>query len=113
MSGLAAMMLLFPNSPLAPLWQLNPRARDGFAAMGLGAVLLMGVVCVACAIAATGLFRSKRWGYALALLILSVNLAGDAVNVLLLRDWRASIGIPVGGLMILYLVSRRKSFAQA
>ncbi len=43
MSGLAAVMLLFPGSVLEPLWRLNPRARKGFAAMGLWAVLPMAV----------------------------------------------------------------------
>lgn len=60
MSGLAALMLLFPGSVLEPLWRLNPRAREGFAAMGALAVLLMAVVCVACATAALGLWRGTR-----------------------------------------------------
>jgi hypothetical protein len=63
MSGLAALMLLFPGSVLEPLWRLNPRAREGFAAMSAWAVLLMAVVCVACATAALGLWRGTRWGY--------------------------------------------------
>ena len=41
MSGLAAAMLMFPKSVLEPLWQLNFRAHEGFAAMGLWAVLLV------------------------------------------------------------------------
>jgi hypothetical protein len=41
MSGLAAVMPSFPGSVLEPLWRLNPHAREGFAAMGGWAVLLM------------------------------------------------------------------------
>jgi hypothetical protein len=63
MSGLAGLMLLFPGSILEPLWRLNPRARESFAAMGLWAALLMAMVCVACGMAALGLRRCKRWGY--------------------------------------------------
>jgi hypothetical protein len=38
-------------------------AAVGLAAMGVWAVLLMAVVCVACGSAALGLLRFKRWGY--------------------------------------------------
>src|SRR5437764_13339981 len=92
MSGLAAIMLLFPGSALEPLWRLNPRAKDGFAALGVWAVLLMALVCAACGTAAVGLWRCKRWGYWTALAILSINLMGDTLNAAVLRDWRTIIG---------------------
>lgn len=110
MSALAAMMLLFPGSLLEPLWRLNPRAREGFAALGLWAVLLMALVCVACTTAAIGLRRRKRWGYRTALAILSINLTGDVANVVIAHDWRTLIGLPIGGAMIAYLVTKRKLF---
>ena len=111
MSGLAAVMLVFPGSALELLWRLNPRAREGFAAMGLWAVLLMAGVCVACATAALGLRRCRRWGYWAALAILSINLAGDTTNALIAHDWRTLIGLPIGGAMIAYLLTKRSAFA--
>lgn len=110
MSGLAAVMLLFPGSVLESLWRLNPRAREGFAGMGWWAVLLMTVVCLACAAAALGLQRCKRWGYWTALAILGVNLAGDVTNAVFGHDWRTLIGLPIGGVMIVYLLLRRAAF---
>ena len=110
MSGLAAVMLLFPGSVLEPLWRLNPHAREGFATMGRWAVLLMAVVCTACATAAIGLWRGARWGYWTALAILSANLVGDTVNAFIGRDWRTLIGLPIGGVMIVYLLSQRRMF---
>jgi Predicted membrane protein (DUF2127) len=104
MSGLAAVMLLFPGSRLEPLWKLNPQAREGFAAMGSWAVVLMAVVCVSCAAAAFGLWRRKRWGFWTAITILSINLAGDAGNAFFAHDWRTLIGLPIGGTMIWYLL---------
>ena len=88
MSGLTAVMLLFPHSILEPLWRLNPRARDGFAAMGPWAVFLMVLVSVACTTAAIGLWRLARWGYWTALAIVIINLFGDTANVWITRDWR-------------------------
>ena len=111
MSGLAAVMLLFPGSLFEPLWRLNPRAREGFAALGLWAVLLMAVVCVACATAALGLRRRKRWGYWAALTILSINLAGDSANAVIAHDWRTLIGLPIGCALIVYLLTKRRAFS--
>ena len=110
MSGLAAVMLLFPGSALEPLWRLNPRAHDGFAGMGSWAVLLMAAVSVACATAALGLQRCKRWGYWTALAILSINLAGDVTGAVVAHDWRTLIGLPIGGAIVVYLLRKRSSF---
>lgn len=111
MSGLTAVMLLFPGSPIEPLWRLNPRAREAFASIGTTAVLLMILVCVACLTAAVGLWRLKRWGYWTAILILSINVAGDALNAALTRDLRALVGLPIGLTLIVLLRQKRQSFA--
>jgi len=86
MSGLAATMLLFPGSALDELWRVNPHAREGFAAMGAWAILLMLVVCLGCATAAIGLWRCTRWGYFTALTVLVINLTGDSLNAVMLHD---------------------------
>jgi hypothetical protein len=110
MSGLAAIMLLSPRTVLDDLWRVNPRAHEGFTAMGAWAILLMFVVCLACLTAAIGLWRCARWGYFAAVTILVINLTGDTVNVVMLHDWRTLIGLPVGGLMIWYLLRNRVVF---
>ena len=51
-SGLTFISLLFRGSFIEPIWLLNPRAREGFAAMGLWATFLMLAVCSACVAAA-------------------------------------------------------------
>ena len=111
MSGLAAVMLLIPGSILDQLWRLNPHAHEGFAAMGGWAVLLMLAVCGACLTAAVGLWLCRRWGLLTALAILTVNLAGDTANALLAHDWHTLIGLPIAGLMIVYLFRTRSLFA--
>lgn len=110
MSGLAAFMLLYPGSFLEPLWRLNPRAQVGFSDMGRWAVVLMLVISAACATAAIGLWRGKAFGYRTAVLILTINLLGDLLNAFVAHDWRTLIGLPVGGAMIAYLLSRRAEF---
>lgn len=110
MSGLTAVMLESFGIDFHVVWRLNPRAHQGFVAMGGWAIVLMCVVCAACCVAAIGLWRCARWGYWTALVILGVNLVGDTTNAFVLRDWRTLIGLPVGGLMIAYLIVRRSVF---
>ena len=112
MSGLAAFMLRFPGSVLEPLWGLNPRAREGFAVLGMRGAMLMAGVCLACMAAALGLWRCTRWGLWMAVGILVINLAGDTTNAMVTGDLRALIGLPIGGLMIWYLVKQRRLFAR-
>jgi hypothetical protein len=68
-------------------------------------------VCLACAAAAVGLWRGRRWGCWTAISILTVNLIGDTINAFLLHDWRPFIGPPIAGLMIVYLLRKRTNLA--
>ncbi len=107
MSGLTAILLVFPGSPLDAIWNLNPVARDELARIGVWAVALMLLVCIACACAAIGLWKGAVWGRRLAIGILVANLVGDVTNAIVRSDPRTLIGIPIAGAMIAYLLSRR------
>jgi hypothetical protein len=56
--------------------------------------------------AAISSLKNAEWGRRLAIGVLTVNLVGDSLNALLRHDLRTLIGLPVGGLMILYLLKR-------
>ena len=113
MSGLTALLLAFPGTIADAVWKLHPQARDGLLTMGIPAIALMAVVSLACATAALGLSRRAPWGYWTAILILSANLTGDVFNALIRHDWRTLIGLPIGGAMIAYLVSRKAVFRRS
>jgi hypothetical protein len=100
--------LLFPGGALDPIWRLNPDAQVAFQQIGRLSILLMVVVCSACAVAAIGLATRARWGVPLALGILSVNLVGDLLNAFVRHDLRTLIGLPIGGAMIAYLLIARR-----
>jgi uncharacterized membrane protein (DUF2068 family) len=110
MAALSVAMLLLPGTSLDRLWQLNPQAKQGLAHSGALGMVLMLAVSSACAAAAVGVWRCRRWGWWLAVAILSVNLAADLGNAMVLNDWRALIGLPIGGAMIGYLILRRSVF---
>jgi hypothetical protein len=80
--------------------------------MGAWAILLLGVVCFACAATAFGLLTRRRWGYRMAVVMLVVNLTGDLVNFLSGNEPRAIIGVPIVTLILWYVATRnvRKYF---
>jgi hypothetical protein len=106
-SGASALALAFPGSWLEPMWRLNPEARTAFGHLGPWAVLLMLGVMAACAGAAGGLWTGRRWGHRLAVGLLVGNLVGDLVNAFVRGDRRTLIGLPIGGVLLAYLLSRR------
>ena len=89
--------LAYPGGFLEPIWRLKPEARVEFQKIGGASVVLMAVVGAACGLAAVGL----------AIGVLAVNLAGYSLNALLRHDPRTLIGLPIGGLMILYLLKMK------
>ena len=99
--------LLSPGGVLEPMWKLNPRAQESFAAMGGWALVLMAVVCVACASACRGLWRGRRWGYVLGVALLLTSLLGDLAKALLGLEPRAWIGVPIAALMLFALTTAR------
>ncbi len=102
---LTIILLSAPGTPLDSFWQLNPDALSGFQWIGTGnAIALMLLVGVGCASAAVGLWRRTVWGARLAVAILSLNLVGDLTNALVRHDYRALLGLPIGGAMIVYLL---------
>jgi uncharacterized membrane protein (DUF2068 family) len=102
-------LLLFPGTALDSIWRLNPDAHASLQSIGNTAFLLMLSVGIACALAAIGLWRRKIWGIWLAIIILSVNIAVDLLNAVARHNYRALIGLPVGGAMIFYLARCRKA----
>jgi hypothetical protein len=111
-SFISAVSLLFPGSFLELIWQLNPRAREGFSRIGGWAIVLMIVVCGACVLTAIGLWRRRPWGYWLAVLMLLINLAGDLINVMTGAEPQAIIGVPIVLLILVYLLRNRRRIYQ-
>lgn len=101
--------LAFPEGFLEPVWRLKPEARVEFQQIGNWSIALMAVVGAACGLAAIGLAKDVEWGRRLAIGILTVNLIGDTLNAILRHDPRTLIGLPIGGLMIWYLLKKKRS----
>jgi len=107
-SGLSAASLLDPGGVLEPIWRLNPRARENFGTLGALAPVLMVVVCAACTTTAAGLVLRRAWGYWAAVVMLSLNAAGDLISTIVGTEPRAVIGIPIV-LVLLWRLSRPRA----
>ena len=99
--------LAFPGGFLELIWRMKPEARVEFQRIGSASIALMAVVGAACRLAAVGLAKNAEWGRRLAIGVLAVNLVGDSLNALHQHDVKTLIGLPIGGLMILYLLKKR------
>jgi uncharacterized membrane protein (UPF0136 family) len=104
---LVMLAVAYPGGPLEILWRFKPEARDDFQEFGTFAIGLMAAVGAACGLSAFGLARGAEWGRRLAICVLTVNLVGDAFNAVFRQDPLTLIGLPIGGLMIWYLVKRK------
>src|SRR5256714_11710199 len=104
--SLVMLALAFPGGALDPIWRLRPDAHEEFQEFGVWSIALMAAVGAGCGLAAFGLGRGAEWGRRLAVGVLTVNLVGDAFNAVFRHDLRTLIGLPIGGLMIWYLMKQ-------
>jgi hypothetical protein len=103
MAAVAALSLASPGSVLEPMWRLNPQGHQGLVRLDVWGVVLMVATSVGCGVSALGLWRRRRWGYAVAVSLLVVQLAGDILNVVLGTEPRAIVGVPIVAGLLLYL----------
>ena len=89
------------------MWRINPRAHENLSSLGPWAVLLLLTVSTFCAAASFGLWWTSRLGHRLAVGLITINLIGDVVNVLLGTEPRAIVGVPVAAAILFYLMSRK------
>src|SRR6266508_884263 len=91
MACLAFFGLLLSSGFLEPIWQLNPDAHRALTDLGAWGMLLMAVVAIACALAASGLWIQAQWGRRLAVGILAIDVLGDVMNVIKRSNLRSLI----------------------
>ena len=105
MAALAGTTLVFPGTILDKVWALNPRAYRQRAPAGRIAGMRFLLLSVSMAVAGTGWFRRRYWGWCLAVIIIATQVLGDLV---LRGDFvRGGIGFAIGGALLLYLFSSK------
>jgi hypothetical protein len=111
-SAITGAMLVLTGTGLVRNWTLFPSLQDSLAQTGKGAASWWGFACVACVVAARGLWRCSYWGYLTAFIFLFLLVAANLFDALLLHDWlRLLTSVAIGALLLWYLRTREHVFA--
>lgn len=103
MALLAGITLVRPGTTLDCVWALNPRAYSRLAPIGKTVGVLFLLLSGALAVAGMGWLRRKKWGWALAVIIISTQVLGDLVNALRGQVLQGFIGVLLAGAFLLYM----------
>jgi len=103
MSAYAAFTLLRPGTAADALWTLNQKGHAGLLPLGRAAVVLFVVLSVLLTLASVGWFKRRRWGWALGIAIVAMNMAGDAVNLLIGEGLKGAAGVAIAGMLLVYM----------
>ena len=103
MALLAGITLVRTGTVLDYAWTLNPRAYKQLAPLGRPVGILLLVLAVGLGVAGIGWLRRRKWGWGLAVAIISTQVLGDLVNALRGEVIQGSVGIVLAGALLLYM----------
>ena len=103
MALLAGITLVKPGTILDSLWALNRRAYGQLAPLGKTVGPLFLLLSAALGFASAGWLRRRKWGWWLAVTIISTQVLGDLVNTFRGQVIQGSVGIAVAGALLLYM----------
>ena len=103
MALLAGITLVRPGTILDCVWALNPHAYSQLSLAGKAVGVLFLLLSGALVIAGVGWLRRRKWGWALAVVIISTQVLGDLVNALRGQVLQGFIGVLLAGALLLYM----------
>jgi len=103
MAALAGTLLIWPGTRLDRLWALNQPAHLALAPIGnlLGPVFYLFSLILM--VGAVGWFKQRRWAWRLSVVILSIQIIGDLVNLIRGDVLRGSLGVVVASALLFYI----------
>jgi hypothetical protein len=102
MASLAGATLSWPGTSLDRMWALNPTAHRELATLGRSAVILFLLLAAMLALAGTGWFKRRRWGWRLAVAIIATQVLGDLVNFFRGDLLRGDVGFCIAAALLFY-----------
>lgn len=103
MATFAGVTLIFPGTFLDRAWGLNPAGHAGLMGLGRWVGFLFPLLGLALLLAGIGWLKRRRWGWMLAVLLISANAAGDLIR-LLSGSWiEGTVGVSIAGALLLYM----------
>ena len=107
MAALAGTTLVWRGTALDRMWALNPTAYRQLVPLGgiVGPLFLL--LSATLAIASVGWFKRRFWGWGLAGIIISTQIAGDSINLVRGDFVRGGTGLAIATALLLYLLRPR------
>jgi hypothetical protein len=107
MATYASVTLAWPGTFLDRGWMLNPVAHQQLATLGRVLAFPFLFLAFALFLAGLGWFRRRRWGWTLAVVIISINMLGDLFNGLRGEWVKGGVGVVIAGLLLTYITRRQ------
>jgi hypothetical protein len=104
MASLAAATLSWPGTSLDRMWALNPTAHEQLATLGKPAGILFLLLAAMLALAGTGWFKRRLWGWRLAVAVIATQVLGDLVNFFRGDLLRGGVGFSIATALLFYLL---------
>jgi hypothetical protein len=104
MASIAGTTLTWPGTFLDRLWALNPAAHKQLATFAKPAGILLLLLAATLALAATGWFKQRLWGWRLAVAVIATQVLGDLVNFFRGDYWRGGVGFSFASALLFYLL---------
>jgi len=113
MASLAGTSLIWRGTVLDRMWAINTSAYRRLAPFGKTVGIPFLLLGATLAVAGTGWFRRRRWGWRLAAAIIATQVLGDLVNAFTGEVVKGAVGFIIAGALLIYLVRPqiRASFA--
>ena len=104
MASFAGATLSWPGTSLDRIWALNPTAHKQLATLGRPAGFFFLLLSAAFAIAGTGWFKRRVWGWKLAVAVIATQVLGDLVNFFRGDLLRGGVGFSIATALLFYLI---------
>jgi len=104
MASIAGTTLTWPGTFLDRLWVLNPTAHKQLATFAKPAGILFLLLAAVLAMAGTGWFKHRLWGWRLAVAVIAVQVLGDLVNFFKGDYLRGGVGFSIATALLFYLL---------
>jgi len=104
MASIAGTTLTWPGTFLDRLWVLNPTAHKQLATFAKPAGTLFLLLAAVLAMAGTGWFKHRLWGWRLAVAVIAIQVLGDLINFFKGDYLRGGVGFSVATGLLFYLL---------
>ncbi len=104
MASFAGITLGWPGTSLDRMWTLNPTAHKQLATFGKPAGVVFLLLGATLALAGTGWFKRRLWGWRLAVAVIATQVLGDLVNFFRGDFLRGGVGFGIAAALLFYLL---------